>query len=127
MTENISFLKDEEVELPLPSQWRQIFIDIVESIRVGDFRLEKAPGSVERLGEDDAKRIEGNITEYGVGLVALPNETWDTSVCRWMGNYWQVLIDLYSAEEGASDLVLFAKVTEQDGAFRFQVEDVHVP
>ena len=43
-----------------------------------------------------------------------------------MGNRWDVLIDLYTEEEGASDLVLEAHVFEQGMGQVFEVHFVYV-
>jgi hypothetical protein len=44
-----------------------------------------------------------------------------------MGEHWDVLIDLYTLREGASDLVLFARGREIDGNYLFEIDSVHVP
>jgi hypothetical protein len=44
-----------------------------------------------------------------------------------MGNHWDVLVDLWTKEEGRSDLVLGVKVTELAGEPRFTVQLVYVP
>ncbi|AKU94643.1 hypothetical protein AKJ09_01307 [Labilithrix luteola] len=44
-----------------------------------------------------------------------------------MGTYWQVLIDLWTIESGASDLVLDAWVFETEDGFRFEINSVYVP
>jgi hypothetical protein len=38
-----------------------------------------------------------------------------------------VLVDLWTAEEGPSDLVLGVRVREQAGAYSYRVELVYVP
>jgi len=44
-----------------------------------------------------------------------------------MLDYWEVLVDLYTVNENASDLVLFARVYEEDQRYCFEIESVHVP
>jgi hypothetical protein len=44
-----------------------------------------------------------------------------------MRSYWDVLVDLYTAEEGSSDLVLAVRVFELGADFEFEVESIHVP
>ncbi|HFQ4970525.1 TPA: hypothetical protein ACGUUK_004309, partial [Vibrio vulnificus] len=60
-------------------------------------------------------------------LVALPEQTWDSSVCMWMETHWDVLIDLWTETEGLSDLVLQAKVFESKDGYKYQIEMVYVP
>jgi hypothetical protein len=61
-------------------------------------------------------------------LIGLPEAAWDTSVAMWQGNQWGCLVDLWTAEEGRSDLVLEVAVFEDDEtSFRFRPELVYVP
>ena len=60
-------------------------------------------------------------------MTALPEETWDTSVATWMGTHWDVLIDLWTVEEGRSDLVLRANVYQDPPGFRYEVVMAYVP
>lgn len=41
--------------------------------------------------------------------------------------YWDVLVDLYMAEAGAGDLVLHARVYEENARYVFEVHLVYVP
>lgn len=72
-------------------------------------------------------QIRKYIQEYGTKLVSLPQESWATSVCIWMGDHWDALIDLWTEEEGSSDLVLQVHVSEVDSEFLFTVYMVYVP
>lgn len=126
MSHEIPVLKDEEQQQPIPSAWRQTLGEIVEAFRKGDFQLKGIAG-VRPLSFDDAERIAGNIENYGAHLTNLPEGTWETSVCQWMCGYWDALIDLYTVEEGASDLVLSVRVYETIQGYDFQTESVHVP
>lgn len=119
--------KCSEKELPVPSEWRQTFSRIVEAFRTGDFKIEKGIPSVQPISNEDAKRIADNIDSYGSRLDRLPEETWDTSVCRWMDGYWDVLVDLFTVQEGLSDLVLFTRVYENGSSYEFQIQSVNVP
>ena len=114
-------------ELAVPSEWRPVFTRIVEDFKDGNFKIEQASSNVKPLTCQDAKRIAHNIAEFGNNLCSLPEESWDTSVYRWMEGYWEVLVDLFTIQEGQSDLVLFARVFERGGSHEFQVESVHVP
>ena len=44
-----------------------------------------------------------------------------------MGNHWEALIDLRTAEDGRSDLVLLAQIREAGSGFRVAVSMVYVP
>jgi hypothetical protein len=127
MIETVSVLKDEENQTPIPSAWRGTFRLIVEAFKEGDFKLERGVIGVRNISSEDASRIEKNIERYGTTLTSLPEETWGTSVCQWMRSYWDVLIDLYTVEEGASDLVLAVRVYEEGKTYIFEVQSVYVP
>lgn len=127
MREIIPILKNEEDELPVPTEWRQTLIDIVEAFSHGDFCLNNNVDFVHAISASAAKRISGNIAAYGDELVSLSEETWDTSIYQWMRGYWEILVDLVMLDEGVSDLVMFVKVRENGGTYCFAVEDVHVP
>ena len=127
MPEFAPILKDEDNEHPIPTPWRTTFVDIVEAFKDGDSELQRGIDYVQPISEEDAKRIAANIVAYGDQLTSLPEDTWRTSIYRWMRNYWEVLIDLYTVRQGASDLVLFVHVHENDGQYVFEIQSVHVP
>ena len=76
---------------------------------------------------ETAEHIEKYIQNYGEELVELPEETWDSSVCIWMGDRWDALVDLWTSSEGRSDLVLSLRVSEAGSGFHFDVYMVYVP
>ena len=57
----------------------------------------------------------------------LPDASWSTSVCMWYEFYWDVLVDLWTEEEGPSDLVLKVEIYEQGDRFRYRLQLVYVP
>ena len=67
------------------------------------------------------------LADYGETLIDLPDETWETSVSQWMGPHWDVLVDLWTAESGRSDLVLHVQVFETRSGFRVEIHAVYVP
>ena len=67
------------------------------------------------------------IEEHGAKLVSLPQESWATSVCIWMGDHWVALIDLWTEEEGRSDLVLQVHISEVSSEPIVTVYVVYVP
>jgi hypothetical protein len=120
-------LKDEENELPIPTPWRKTFIDVGEAFKDGDFHLKRGIAGVCPISAREAARIAGNIAAYGDQLISLPEETWRTSMYRWMRGYWDVLVDLHTVREGASDLVLFVRVHEDGDRYSFEIQSVNVP
>jgi hypothetical protein len=119
-------LKDEEQEHPVPTQWRSKLRDIAGALKDGNYSLEGL-ADVSPLEEATAVGIARNIADYGCTITSLPDESWDTSVCQWQVDYWEVLVDLFTIEEGRSDLVLHAHVFEKPDGFTFNVHFVYVP
>lgn len=123
----IPVAKDKYSQGPVPTEWRATFSAIVDAFNEGDFRLAKKIDGVLPIAEDDAVAIENNINGYGANLTDLPDDSWQSSAYQWMVDYWEVLVDLYTHEEGRSDLVLHARIYEKGAAYVFEVRSVHVP
>jgi len=123
----ISPHKDES-EGPVPELWRPTFSALVDSL------VERAPTiggglpEVEPVPDAVREQCLSAVDNYGdVDLVPLPQETWKSSVTAWQGDHWLCLIDLWTEQEGRSDLVLEAEVRERTLGFRFTVTMVYVP
>jgi len=122
----VPVLKDEIQEHPVPSEWRPKLREIVAAIKDGNFGLYGLE-RVEPLDEATAAGISHNIEAYGCSLTALPDDSWNTSVCQWQLEYWEVLVDLFTVEEVRCDLVLHVNIFEDAGSFTFRVHFVYVP
>ncbi len=127
MNAEIEISKDEKTQQMIPCEWRHVFVEIVDAFRRGDFQLGERISGVRQLSHEDAKRISSYLDKYGAQLAPLPTDTWSTSMCQWMRGYWDTLIDLYTVEEGASDLVLAVRVYEGKDGYDFQIQSIHVP
>jgi len=123
----VPVIKDSEAEGPIPSAWRPILTSIVDAFARHDYRLANGISGVAPVSEETAAHIREYIKDYGATLVTLPQESWNTSVCIWMGDHWDALIDLWTEEEGASDLVLQVQVMEMSGEYVVTVYMVYVP
>ncbi|CAB0151898.1 hypothetical protein PSI9734_02259 [Pseudidiomarina piscicola] len=126
MTLNAPVSKDEVNQQPIPTIWRSALWLIVEAIKSNDYSLTNTNSSIKPISLSDATRIQENIEDYGCKLASLPDQAWNTSVCQWMRGYWDILVDLYTVQEGGSDLVLSVRVYEQDNKFEFEIMSVHV-
>jgi hypothetical protein len=120
-------IKDERAQLPVPSVWRPTLSKIVEAFVQRDYSLQRGVGGVAAVPKSTADQIELYIADYGETLVDLPEEAWKTSVSLWMRTYWDVFVDLFTDESGASDMVLSVRVFEDVDDYRFEVDSVHVP
>ncbi|MCL1524999.1 DUF7668 domain-containing protein [Xanthomonas nasturtii] len=117
-------MNGEGEQLPIPRHWRQTFLEIVAAFAAGDYRRE-IPG-VMPISAETGSQLQRYIRDYGATLSALPEDTWDSSVCIWTGDHWDALVDLWTHEEGRSDLVLHAKVSEEP-SLMIIVHMVYVP
>ncbi|MEM7157607.1 MAG: hypothetical protein AAF799_32505 [Myxococcota bacterium] len=117
--------KDEERARPVASAWRSVIGEVVEAFAAGDYALSRVASVA--IDARAVAQIEHYVADFGETLVALPEATWSTSVSQWMGTHWDVLVDLWTVESGASDLALSARVHETDDGVRFEILSVHVP
>jgi hypothetical protein len=122
--EFVPVLKDEDHQQAIPTVWRPTLKAVVDALALGaSLQVPK----VKAISPAWVASALQNASSYGATLVALPEEAWQTSVCQWMRSYWDVLVDLYTMQEGPSDLVLAVRVFERGADFEFEVESVHVP
>jgi len=112
---------------PIPSAWRRTFEQVVNALADGDFALTSCGANVSLSIPEASSQMQKYIQEYGATLIALPQDSWLSSVCIWYGNHWDALIDLWTKEEGRSDLVLKARITEAASGINVQVDMVYVP
>jgi len=127
MSNDITPQKDETQVHPVPSAWRETFRDIAKALARGDYNLAAGVASVAAVSSPIADQMRSYVADYGETLTELPDESWNNSISQWMGTHWDVLVDLWTKESGASDLVMSARVFEVDDGFRFEIDSVHVP
>lgn len=116
--------KDGENEVPVPEVWRLTLTTIVDALIQGG---EPSLPQVALQSPDVWVNAQENIRAYGAHLRKLPDESWNSSVSIWYGEFWDVLVDLYTEEEGRSDLVLQVHVYEVGDGYRYEVASVYVP
>lgn len=119
--------KDPDAAHPVAGAWRPMLRAVVRRLAAGDYALTQGVPGVTPVALSVAEQMYEYVAEYGARLVELPDETWQTSVAQWMGTHWEVLVDLWTAEEGRSDLVLHGDVSESAAGPRFTVRAVYVP
>lgn len=120
-------VKDEHDERAIASAWLPTLRQIVKAIAEGDYELSRGISSVAPVSSATAKQIRDYVEDYGETVTELPDETWNSSVSRWMRTHWYVLVDLWTEEAGRSDLALILHVFEAGDGYRFEVDSVHVP
>ena len=119
--------KDPDNEHPIPGAWRPMLSAVVQCFVQGDYCLARGVVGVEPVSAATAEQIRDYLNEYGATLVELPDDTWQTSVAQWMETHWEILVDLWTAEEGQSDLVLDGSVIETSEGPRLIIRLVYVP
>jgi hypothetical protein len=119
--------KDSENEGPIPSAWRPTLQNIVDAFVRHDYSLADEVAGAAPVSQETETQIRTYIQEYGAKLVSLPQESWATSVCIWMGDHWDALIDLWTEEEGSSDLALQVHVSDVGSEPLVNVYMIYVP
>jgi hypothetical protein len=126
LSQVVAVEKDEDGAQRVPSVWRQTFAQMVEALRQRNFRLQGLQ-EVAPVDDETADVIAYQIESYGGTLASLPELTWDTSVCQWQLTHWEVLVDLFTLEDGVADLVLHVMVYEDGSGYLFRPHLVYVP
>ena len=122
-----SAVKDLDAAHPIPRAWRPMLRAVVECLVHGDYSLSRGVPEVTPVGAATATQIRTYLADYGATLQSLPEDTWASSIAQWTGTHWDVLVDLWTAEEGRSDLVLSSRVVESSAGPRLTIDLVHVP
>lgn len=118
---------DKHAAHPIAGAWRPMLCEVVHAFVEGDYGLTKSISGVEPVSEETADHIRSYLAGYGATLVELPTDTWHTSVAQWCGRHWDVMVDLWTAEEGRSDLVLQGRIVESDTGPRLAIHVIYVP
>ncbi|MCH7309311.1 hypothetical protein MMO38_14390 [Acinetobacter sp. NIPH 1852] len=127
MSTDVPVSYNEDSATPVPTVWRKTLIRIIEAFKHNDLVSIHHIEGVQLLELEHLQEIAENITDYGETLVSLPDETWHSSQALWMGDYWYVILDLFTEREGRSDLILSIRVFETDGVFEYLIQDIYVP
>lgn len=118
-----------EPTLPIPAHWRPALSAVIDRLVGRDYLGVVRDGFVPHADGPDDATIGEWIEQYPATLVALPDEAWavaDRGRCVDDPDAWWVVIPLWTAEEGQSDLGLEAVVREDDGYLRIALQNVHV-
>jgi len=116
-----------EVEGPVPTRWRPTLATIVAAFVRHDYGLQDGIDGVAPVSAETAGHVRDYVEDYGETLVALPEASWDSSVCIWYGKHWDAMVDLWTEGEGRSDLVLSVRVYPRGEDYLIEVDMVYVP
>lgn len=120
-------VKDLAKEYPIPDLWKDSIKRVVKEISNGNFELAKSGKNVTMLSKDLASINSNNVRDYGCTLIPLLDQTWGSSRAQWMGAYWEIIIDLCTAEERISDLILSGRVYPSNSDFKYEFGLLYVP
>lgn len=113
----------------VPDRWRPAIESIVDRLVAKDYAGLVRDGFVSYASDPTDSSIGTWIEDYPATLVALPAEAWRYAERgRWsnLPDAWWVVVDLWTAEEGRSDLSMEATVRERDGQVLVVIDNVHV-
>jgi len=119
-------LKDTEQHISVPQEWRSTFTAIVQAFVEGNYKLINVDDSIQHLGAADAQYIRDYLHGQKCRLISLPESTWEHSVYQWYQGFWDVWLNLYTVEEGRSDLFLLTRVYEVKNSFKFSVQLIFI-
>ncbi|MCA9624761.1 MAG: hypothetical protein KC731_37315 [Myxococcales bacterium] len=120
-------VKDPDAAHPVATAWRPLLSEVVRALADGDLQLQRGIAGADAVSAETADHIRRYLRDYGATLTELPEAAWETSVAQWMGDCWDVIVDLWTKEEGPSDLVLAGQMRDVDGNSRFSIHMVYVP
>ncbi len=114
-------------DAPVPERWRPELAEVVRRLAAGDYEGLVRDG----LADPPAGAEDGGlgywIERHPARLVELPDEAWAYSEHFPIGpGEWGVVVDLWTAEEGRSDLSLEATVRDDGERIQVRVTGVRV-
>jgi hypothetical protein len=112
----------------LPEHLKPTLKKLVADLVSGDHSMLEQDG---RSGRLDAKQIEGAILRYKCHLIDPPISAYDDLEAFYIKGSvppaWAVDIDLWTIEEGRSDLTLSVTISEENpNVIRIEIDDLHV-
>lgn len=122
--QDVLVAKDENRELPIPTEWRGTLKFIADAFVSGNI---PAGNGIREMRDGSARVCFWNIAQYPDQLGPLSDSAWDTSIYIWMESYWEALVDLSKADGSPSDLVLHARIYELGDQVEFEPELIYVP
>lgn len=110
---------------PVPERWRGPLADIVDRIVAGDYAGLVADGLVPGQRAPERAHFEHRVKEYPGTPVPLPPEAWVVAEAMQASDgSWHVWVDLWTKEEGRSELALTAGVEDDGETVSIAIETV---
>lgn len=121
---------------PIPLPLRPALAQVVDRVAAGDFEALKASGADPYPDSDlglwirEYGRPSESTEQGGATLISLPDEAWEYAEVIYEDpgppRRWGVVIDLWTVEEGRSDLSMEADVVETSTGLRVLILNIHV-
>lgn len=116
-----------EEEYAIPKKLIPALKDVVHELVVGNFAKLEADGRAGRLSAEDLRQV---LEDYGRTFVDLPDEAFEVGggavPLANENETWGVDLDLWTKEEGQSDLTLTMTVRDTDKGIVIEIDDLHV-
>ena len=117
----------DDKEHPIPVALRPIFKRIADAFANEDYGLQAhAIEGVSLADPETAANIADCVAAYGDPLAGLEDATWQRSCYVNIGDHWEALVDLATANEEVSDLTVHSRIF-LDPNLRIIIDSVHVP
>jgi hypothetical protein len=116
------------VEEAVPERFRPVIAAVVAGIAAGEFERIQRDGFIRSPAPDNDFAMW--VREYPATLVPLPDEAWAAEYANVVpledGTGWSVALDLWSREEGRSDLTLEGTLHDTERGPRLLIDNIHV-
>jgi hypothetical protein len=111
---------------PVPPRFRPVIASVVSRLASGDFDGIRRDGFLRYDVPDNDFAMY--VREYPATLVPLPDQAWEHAdvVPLDDGSGWAVTVDLWSREEGRSDLSLEGTLHDTERGPRLLIDNIHV-
>jgi len=119
---------DDDEGIHVPERFRPALAAVVARLAAGDYEGLKRDG-IDPYPDADLSYWIRDYGPAGATIVPLPEEAWASADAfeTVMPGEWAVVVDLWTREEGRSDLSMEATVTElPDGGVSVVVNNIHV-
>jgi hypothetical protein len=123
----VSISKDADNERPIPSVWRKGLKRLADGFLSMELIETNDNISISSIASETKEINFANITDYPDRLGPLAEKAWETSVCIWASDHWDILVDLSDENGETTDLVLHATIYEEGQEFILESGLIYVP
>lgn len=119
---------DSDEAQPIPTAWWPVLARVVAAFAQGDFSLSRGVDRVRPISPESAAQVQDYLACYGETLIPLSDVAWETSIAQVVSpTRCDVLVDLWTAESGRSDMVMSGSFDSDAPDAVFDLHMVYVP